>query len=283
LSLIKEVFHDRQVPSAPFLSDRHPNAAPFFVVAVPHASGDLPGWVPADVLGPLALTHRALDRGAAKLATAMAAHLDARLIKGTVSRLFVDLNRSVESGEAVPNDGGGIALLDGDAAHGDLAGRLAIHHRFHGQLRQCIATAQMVRRPVILIDQHSFARQLDGQVPREVDIGICFSNATPFERALLQALKIEVGQLGTKVHDGEHKRPLEVRRDEPYSGKHPGAFISRHYCAPQVRTVTVEVCDDLLTSDSAVASVAELLARSVRRAAIPRRLPVLSNGPPGPS
>jgi predicted N-formylglutamate amidohydrolase len=240
---------------------------PSFVIVVPHASNRVPGWLPADALESRVESHQAYDRGAAEVGRALASRLNAQLILGNVSRLVVDLNRSPENGEAIPSQGEGVSLLAGDLANGDLASRLTLHERYHARVAAAISDFQFPRRPVNLIDLHSFTRTLDGAPRREVDVGVCFSGMTGFDSALLDALGVEARLMGTTIEQGDERRPIQIRRDEPYSGQHAGAFTGRHYAAFGAWTATLEICDDLISSKEAAHVVADLLARASRRAA----------------
>ena len=57
----------------------------------------------------------------------------------------------------------------------------------------------------------------------------------------------------TLLHDALNRSlddALALRYDEPYAGTHPGAHIGRKYHARGARTVTLEICNDLIDTEN---------------------------------
>jgi len=238
---------------------------PPILITVPHASDAVPRWVGPRALGPLGGTHFALDRGAAALAHAVAQLTGARVLSGTFSRLVIDLNRSLDDDGLIPQMAGsfGCVACNARVRSGDLAARLEVRRRFHQRIWHEI-DGNPTRLPTLLVDLHTFTRVFEAAPPRDVDIGICVAPPSTAGLVLLDRLQqmVEDGSVLIPDRDG-CRRPI-VRRDEPYAGTHPGAFIGRTYASPRARAVTVEVCDDLLPDDAAAARVGRLLSQGIR-------------------
>jgi predicted N-formylglutamate amidohydrolase len=151
-------------------------------------------------------SHRGFDPGALRLARDLAIGLQAPLIYATVSRLLVDLNRSVGNpslhGFMVP------------AQPPDL--RAAIIEHFYRPYRQkaetAIQTAIRTHGWALHISAHSFTPVLDGQV-RNADVGLLYDPSRPTEAALARHWKAGLAR------QAPH---LRVRRNYPYAGKGDG-------------------------------------------------------------
>jgi predicted N-formylglutamate amidohydrolase len=151
-------------------------------------------------------SHRGYDPGALIMARALATAFAAPLVAATVSRLLVDLNRSV-----------GHPRLHSEAirkAPAEVRQRiLRLHYqpyraRAEGFVRQAIADRGMV----IHLSSHSFTPELDGKV-RDADIGLLYDPARPVELNLCERWK---ASLEACTPD------LTVRRNYPYAGKNDG-------------------------------------------------------------
>ncbi len=151
-------------------------------------------------------THRGFDAGALVMARALAKAFGAPLLAATVSRLLVDLNRSV-----------GHPRLHFEAIRrlpAPVRQRILARHyqpyrvRAEDLVRQAIAE----RGRVIHVSSHSFTPTLHGKL-RKADIGLLYDPARPEEAALCRRWK---AALATCAPD------LTVRRNYPYSGKDDG-------------------------------------------------------------
>jgi predicted N-formylglutamate amidohydrolase len=151
-------------------------------------------------------THRGFDPGALSMAKDLAAAFAAPLVASTVSRLLVDLNRSVgnphlhyEAIRKQPSE-----LRDIILKHYYQPYRTQAEHL----VRQAIAD----QGQVIHLSSHSFTPELDGKV-RNADIGLLYDPARPNEAALCEQWK-----LALKAYAPE----LSIRRNYPYEGKGDG-------------------------------------------------------------
>lgn len=232
---------------------------------VPHASSALPHWLKgkgSDVL----TTHEGYDIGAHDLAVALAKRTGGDVVAAELSRTVVDMNR-VLNADAIPRfDLRGRAFAHNIAmTAGDLAARVNAWRIFHGGLGRAVEQAA-TGGDVLLCDTHSFTRKMGEGASRLVDIGVCLPESGDFGLRLLKALDALARSGRFTVQDENGLRAAVVRRDEPYPGSHPGAYIGRTYYRPGVDTVTLEVCDDLLRGPSAVDRVADLIAAAMTAA-----------------
>ena len=140
------------------------------------------------------------------MARELAAALKAPLLSSTVSRLLVDLNRSV-----------GHARFHLDAVRdAGPAVREAIVERYYqpyrAQAGQYVQRAVERGRRVIHVSSHSFTPVLDGAV-RTADVGLLYDPARAGEVALCERWQAALKALAPD---------LNVRRNYPYAGKGDG-------------------------------------------------------------
>jgi predicted N-formylglutamate amidohydrolase len=180
----------------------------FFLISCEHGGNRIPTRYRPLFSGHEALlhTHRGYDAGALRLARDMAAALDARLVAATVSRLLIDLNRSIRHpclySEATR------------AASGDV--RADILQRYYLPYRSAVEMqiAQAIDRGsrVVHVSCHSFTPQLGDRL-RNADIGFLYDPARTGEldfcRRWRSALKARMP--GSRI-----------RMNYPYAGKSDG-------------------------------------------------------------
>ena len=170
-------------------------------------------------------THRGYDSGALAMARDLAAALHAPLVASTVSRLLIDLNRSLSNSHVWSDATRGLAL----------AGKERIVRRHYSPYRHRVAAivseAVKAGRRVIHISSHSFTPVLDGHV-RNADVGLLYDPARPGEVALATHWKAAFA---------DHARDLRVRRNYPYAGKNDGLTSSLRRCFPPGRYVGMEI------------------------------------------
>lgn len=155
-------------------------------------------------------THRGYDAGALQMAKALAAAFGAPLVASTVSRLLVDLNRSV-----------GHPRLHFEAVRrAPAALRQGILKRYYAPHRDTVE--RLVRQAiaengrVLHLASHSFTPELDGAV-RRADIGLLYDPVRPGEAQLCARWKASLARAAPA---------LVVRRNYPYAGKDDG--LTRH-------------------------------------------------------
>ena len=151
-------------------------------------------------------SHRGYDPGALVMARALATAFAAPLVTSTVSRLLVDLNRSV-----------GHPRLHSEAIrHAPVEVRQRILENYYQPYRahaeRVVRQAITNRGLVIHVSSHSFTPELNGKL-RDADIGLLYDPARPGEADLCEHWKTSLKTCA---------RDLTVRRNYPYAGKGDG-------------------------------------------------------------
>ncbi|MBI4756774.1 MAG: N-formylglutamate amidohydrolase [Betaproteobacteria bacterium] len=173
----------------------------------------------------LLATHRGWDPGALTLARDLARALDAPLYYATVSRLVIDLNRSI-----------GHPRLYGEATRGAPRALrreiLARHYMpYRTRVERHIRGAVADGRRVVHVSTHSFTPVLNGQV-RQADVGLLYDPARPAEAALA---RLSQGALKSSAQE------LRVRRNYPYSGRSDGFTAYLRRCFPATAYAGIEL------------------------------------------
>ena len=151
-------------------------------------------------------THLGYDPGALKVAQALARTFDAPLVSSTVSRLLIDLNRSIGH----PN-------LHFETSRAlSLANRRALAQRHYAPYRtkveQLLSSAIQNGARAVHLSSHSFTPALRGEV-RNADIGLLYDPRRSGEVELAKRWQ-------RALHDVAPA--LVVRRNYPYEGKNDG-------------------------------------------------------------
>lgn len=181
---------------------------PALVITCEHGGNLIPAPYAALFEGQQALleTHRGYDPGALVMAEALAEAFEAPLLSSTVSRLLVDLNRSV-----------GHARLHSEVLRNQprttREAILALHYqpyraRAEALVRQAIAD----HGAVIHLSSHSFTPVLDGKL-RRADVGLLYDPQRSGEVDLCARWKASLKVCAPG---------LLVRRNYPYAGKGDG-------------------------------------------------------------
>ena len=181
-------------------------------------------------------THRGYDIGALVMAREIAAHFAAPLVAATVTRLLVDLNRSV-----------GHRDLYSDATRhsspDELRWILADHYLpYRRKAEEIVGKAARVRRRTIHISSHSFTPRLNGEV-RTADIGLLYDPARPGEVDVCARWKAALRAAAPT---------LRIRRNYPYAGKNDGltAHLRCRYSASAYVGIELEVNQALIIGAS---------------------------------
>jgi predicted N-formylglutamate amidohydrolase len=150
--------------------------------------------------------HRGCDHGAVRLARSLQHALRAPLYASTVTRLLVDLNRSVGHPRLFSEFSKGL-----DPA--ERRGLLEEHYYPHRNAIERWIDAQVRRgHRVVQIGVHSFAPRANGRI-RTADVGILYDPSRAAERAFCIRWKSALGATDPG---------LRVRRNYPYLGKSDG-------------------------------------------------------------
>ncbi len=169
--------------------------------------------------------HRGFDPGALEIAEFLSQQLGAPLISGDVSRLLVELNRSVDAAD----------LFSRYLRTAKPETRRQILERFYMPYRRRVesALAEIVSigRVAVHISIHTFTPVLAGQ-RRDFDVGILFDPARERESQISQRLIRSLREIG-----------LRAEPNRPYLGVDDGltTFLRTRFAPGQYVGIEVEV------------------------------------------
>jgi predicted N-formylglutamate amidohydrolase len=236
-------------------SDRGGPACDAFVITCEHGGNRIPAPYRDLFLAQQALldSHRGYDPGALTMARALATAFAAPLVASTVSRLLVDLNRSV-----------GHPRLHCEAirkAPAKLRQRILEHYYrpYRAQAEHLVRQAIADHGRVIHLSSHSFTPELDGKV-RGADIGLLYDPARAGEADLCQRWKASLKACAPA---------LAVRRNYPYAGKGDGltAWFRRHLPPGAYVGIELEVNQKhVVRAGRHWTALREVIVESLRRA-----------------
>ena len=172
-------------------------------------------------------THRGYDPGGLTMAKDLAETFNATLFVATISRLLIDLNRSI----------GHPKLYSEATRHAPVGVRreiLEAHYLpYRNDVEAHIANEIAKGRRVIHISSHSFTPVLEGEV-RNADIGLLYDPGRAAEARLCQGW-----QAALKASAPE----LRVRRNYPYTGKMDGftAHLRRQFAEGTYVGIELEI------------------------------------------
>lgn len=161
------------------------------------------------------------------MARQLAAALAAPLVTSTISRLVVDLNRSIGHPRLY-------SPATRDTPPATRASIIALHYLpYRAEVERRVAQAIAHGRRVVHVASHSFTPVLDGEV-RNADIGLLYDPARRGEVALCARWKASLAACDPT---------LRVRRNYPYAGKGDGltAYLRRRFPPSSYVGVELEV------------------------------------------
>lgn len=182
-------------------------------------------------------THRGYDPGTLQLARQLAARLDAPLHVSTVTRLLVDLNRSLAHRALFSEWTRELSATDRERV-------LREHyHPYRQRVEQEIAAAvsSAADLPVLHVSVHSFTPIWNG-AERAVDVGLLYDPRRDGERAFCAAWK--------KAIEATHPR-IRVRMNNPYRGIADGltTHLRRRFPGAQYQGIELEVNQGIVAGD----------------------------------
>ena len=179
-----------------------------FLVTCEHGGNRIPGPFRSLFRGRAALleTHRGYDHGALLIARDLAKALDAPLVTSTVSRLLIDLNRSIGHPQLYS------AMTRGAPA--TLREKIVEQYYvpYRAQVEQLVRESWSYGRRVVHISSHSFTPKLHGK-ERRADVGLLYDPRRIGEDKLCARWKAVLADVAPE---------LRVRRNYPYAGKGDG-------------------------------------------------------------
>lgn len=159
------------------------------------------------------------------MARDLARALSAPLVSSTISRLLIDLNRSI----------GHPRLFSEATREAPAELRATIVERYYqpyrAQVERLVSRSVSRGRRVIHVSSHSFTPELDGKV-RRADAGLLYHPGRRPEAALCNRWKDSLAALAPQ---------LRVRRNYPYAGKGDGLTSHLRRRFPQASYVGIEL------------------------------------------
>jgi len=188
-----------------------------FLVTCEHGGNRIPAPYRALFDGHAALldTHRGYDPGALLMARQLAHALRAPLVTSIVSRLLIDLNRSVGHPQLFSAATRGVPV----AMRRSIVAEHYLPYR--SQVERIVRRSVTRGRRVIHVSSHSFTPELHGEV-RRADVGLLYD---PFRRGEVQLCARWKAALANVAPE------LRVRRNYPYAGKGDGltSYLRRSF------------------------------------------------------
>ena len=179
-----------------------------FIVTCEHGGNRIPAPYRPLFRGQKALldSHRGYDPGSLVMAKALAGAFAAPLVSSTVSRLLVDLNRSIGHPQ--------LFSAVTRAAPAEIRSQIVDEHYrpYRTQAEHLITQAVARGHRAIHISSHSFTPELDGKV-RGTDVGLLYHPARRGEAELCARWKETLAALAPD---------LRIHRNYPYAGKGDG-------------------------------------------------------------
>lgn len=155
-------------------------------------------------------THRGYDIGALELTTTISKTLDVEAHVHNVSRLLIDLNRSLNNPAAFSEY---MDEVDQDTRQSIIEEYYLPHRK---KVRQIIGELISDGQPVLHLSVHTFTPQMDG-VKRNADIGILYDPKRETEKEFCQHWKRQLEELMSG---------LKYRMNYPYPGTMDGFSTS---------------------------------------------------------
>ena len=183
-------------------------AADCFLITCEHGGNRIPAPCRRLFRGRRALldSHRGYDPGALVMARELARAFRAPLVTSTISRLVIDLNRSL----------GHPQLFSAATRGAPAALRAEIVERhylpYRAQVEHLVRRSVSRGRRVIHVSSHSFTPELGGKV-RRADVGLLYHPGRRGEVELCARWKASLAAMAPE---------LRVRRNYPYAGKGDG-------------------------------------------------------------
>jgi predicted N-formylglutamate amidohydrolase len=170
-------------------------------------------------------SHRGYDAGALVMANALARAFAAPLVASTVSRLVIDLNRSLGHRQ--------LWSAATRSAPRDLRATIVerYYRPYRTEVERRVRQSVTRGRRVIHVSSHSFTPVLDGNV-RSADVGLLYDPARRGEAELCARWKAALAVIAPH---------LRVRRNYPYAGKGDGLTATLRHAFPRGAYLGIEL------------------------------------------
>lgn len=176
--------------------------------------------------GALLASHRGWDPGALELARRFARSLKTPMIATTISRMLVEVNRSLNRGRAFSTMTRALPKSERE----DIVNRYYTSHR--DRVKDALRIARTTCGSVLHLGVHSFTPVLAGK-KRNADIGLLYDPRRPREVEFCKLWQRAIGELDDS---------LVVRRNYPYRGTSDGLTTDlRRELGPRYLGIELEV------------------------------------------
>ena len=202
-------------------------------------------------------SHRGYDIGALGVALRMASALLLPLIHSTVTRLLIDLNRSLDEHDVFSEFSRDLPVSEHDVL-------IATYYAPYRQsVERCIASAIVAGHRVLHVGVHSCTDVLNG-TQRDLDISWLFDEARSDEHDLCTAWRDGLSHLAP-----DHRLPF----NEPYRGADDGltTTLRAHFAPCDYLGIEIEVRQSMITTAKAQHATGDLLARSLASLLVPKQ------------
>lgn len=194
------------------------------LISCEHAGNEVP-----DAYAPLfsgaeaaLVSHRGWDPGALEVAQFLADQLQVQLFSMPVTRLLIEMNRSLDNPQ----------LFSGFSSGLEEAVKTNLIKQYYLPYRNSIEAAiGQANRVVVHLSLHSFTPVLNGEV-REVDIGLLFDPDRKSEFKFCTFLKSKLSTEWTE---------LTIQFNEPYKGTDDGLTTSLRKKFPDRKYLGIEI------------------------------------------
>ncbi len=238
------------------MPDRRPRPARpprFVLVTCEHGGNIVPArWrTPLEGARGVLRTHRGLDRGAAAVARRVARRFGVPARIGRITRLVVDLNRTVGHPRCFSPWTRDLPLPE----------REAILETWYRPYRDAVTRALdrhvASRPPVFHLSVHSFTPVLRGH-RRRTDIGLLYDPSRPLEASLARAWRAAIRDVDPA---------LVVRRNHPYRGTDDGFIVAlrARYVARDYAGLELEMNQKHFRSAAGARRMARVVCASLAR------------------
>jgi len=217
---------------------------PLFIIG-DHASNHIPSeFDNLGLEGDDLTRHIAWDIGTETMIHQMCEHFGCAGQIAGVSRLVIDLNREPDRDTLIPLESDGTQILGNQNLTPERrAGRIA---KFYTPYHSAIESALNAAQDPLVLSIHSFTPQVQGQAPRDVDVGLLVRHDEPTAHAFKAAMDM--------AYD------YDVRINEPYSAYDLNYTVDHHLAPRGLRHLAIEVRQDHISTDDTARHVAAQLA-----------------------
>ena len=172
-------------------------------------------------------SHRGWDPGALVLARQLARELSAPLFYSDVSRLLIDLNRSVHHPDLFSDYS---RECSNDTKQKLIA---EFYQPYRDQVEQTIKKLQGAGQPLLHLSIHSFTPVMNDK-PRNADIGLLYDPSRNLERSYCQQFKSSINKALPE---------LRLRNNYPYRGTADGftTYLRKRYTASRYLGIEIEI------------------------------------------